>query len=144
MNTWRVCASLVLLVSVELWAATSSPQAAIRSSGETTLASRVGGVDIQVKLRTHEVAVGTPDKPVKLADSACTMSRIPCSVLDGMDITVGGEPLFVPRSVFADLADLGNAKLKFENGKYILVLLGGDASESYVVKIVFTRKRITY
>jgi len=81
---------------------------------------------------------------MKPPDSACTMSRIPCSVVDGLEIEVAEKPVFVPRSVFADLADVNDAKLVMQKGAYVLLLTGGDASESYIVKIMFNSQRVTY
>jgi hypothetical protein len=70
------------------------------------------------------------------------MSHFPCNLVDAIKISVNKTPLFVPRSAFADLADLGTAELVVENGKNILMLEGGDASESYIVKIAFTSKSV--
>lgn len=134
----------VLLVSVIQLCASSPAQVAVSSKGQTVVSSRFGTTAIQVKIRTHELPNGTADKPVKPPDSVCTMSRIPCSVIDGLEIAVAGEPVFVPRSVFADLADVNDAKLVIRKGGYVLFLTGGDASESYVLKVVFNRKRVTF
>jgi len=134
-----------LALAIQLVApSSSSAQVTVTSKGETVASVRLGQVPIQVKIRTHELPNGTAAKPVKPTDSACTMSRIPCSVVDGVEIEVAGEPLFVPRSAFSDLSDLSTAKVSVNKGKYALTLVGGDASESYVVKIVFSRKRVTY
>ena len=119
-------------------------QVSVNPKGETVISSGFKTGTVQVKIRTHELPNGTGDKPVKPSGSSCTMSRIPCSAVDEVGITVAGEPLFVPRSAFADLADINNAKLATEHEKYLLILVGGDASESYVVKIEFDRKHITY
>jgi hypothetical protein len=72
------------------------------------------------------------------------MSRIPCSVVDGLEITIGGKSVFIPRSVFADLSDVNDAKVIMQKGAYVLLLTGGDASESYIVKIVFDSQRVIY
>lgn len=140
----KLWARLVLVVVIEMCAASASTPVVIKSSGDTVVSSRFGEVGVRVKIRTHELPNGTTDKPLKPPDSSCTMSRMPCSVVDSIEISVAGAPVFVPRSVFADLADVNNAELAMEKGRYVLTLIGGDASESYIVKIVFNRTRITY
>jgi len=65
------------------------------------------------------------------------MSRMPCSVVDGMTVSVNAEALFIPRSVFCDLADVGAASLHTTGKGWVLTLTGGDASESYGVTIEF-------
>jgi hypothetical protein len=55
---------------------------------------------------------------------------------------VNGNPLFVPRSVFCDLADLNKAEIKASESQSILTLYGGDASESYIAKIEFDATQV--
>ena len=51
---------------------------------------------------------------------------------------MNGNALFVARSVYADLADVGIASLhKKKKGQFVLTLCGGDASESYTLEITF-------
>ena len=59
-------------------------------------------------------------------------------------MTIAGKSVFIPRSVFADLSDVNDAKLIMQKGAYVLLLTGGDASESYIVKIGFNSQRVTY
>jgi hypothetical protein len=119
-------------------------QVAVNSKGETIVSSRFGNTPIHVKITTHELPNGTADKPVKPPASACTMSRFPCIVVDEIEIAAAGEQLFVPRSAYADLSDTNSAKLATDGGKFVLILFGGDASESYIAKIEFNRKRVTH
>jgi hypothetical protein len=140
----RVGVGILFVSLTSLVSASLSAQVAVTPKGETIVSSRFGTAPIQVRIRTHELQNGTADKPVKPPDSACTMSRIPCSVVDGLDITAAGERVFVPRSVFADLADVNDASLSLQKSSYVLLLTGGDASETYTVKILFNRKRVTF
>ena len=143
MKISNLCVCVCFLIFGQLQPNARAAAVPVKSKGETTLQSTLGKLKVEVKIRTHEVPNGTPANPVKPKDSACTMSRIPCSPVDAIKISVNKTPLFVPRSAFADLADLGTAELAVENGRNILVLEGGDASESYIVKIAFTSKSIT-
>jgi hypothetical protein len=113
-------------------------------SGDTSLAIQYAGSKVQVTISTHEVQNGTPSKPVKPKHSACTMSRMPCSVVDEISVTINGKPLFVPRSVYCDLADLGSASLKASGRGWSLTLVGGDASESYQLVVDFSSQSINH
>jgi hypothetical protein len=62
--------------------------------------------------------------------------------VDGIEIAVSSKPITVPRSVFCDLADLNSAEIRIEQNELILTLTGGDASESYIVKIVFDTEHV--
>lgn len=118
-------------------------QFVIASKGETVVVAKSAKFNAQVKIRTHEVQIGKPsEKRPDVIRSSCTYSRYPCSVVDGIDIFVNGEQIFVPRSVFCDLADLNTAEIKIGQKESILTLHGGDASESYFVKIEFDAQRV--
>ena len=59
-------------------------------------------------------------------------------VLTNVKVSMNGTPVFVPRSAYADLAWVQHATL--HHG--ILMVQGGDASESYNVRIRFNSKRV--
>jgi len=116
----------------------------IVTHGETLISATVDKLVVRVKLRTHEKLIGKPSDPrPDTIDSNCTYSRYPCSIADRIDISVNGSSLFVPRSVFSDLADLNTASIALgDNDDVVLTLHGGDASESYIVKIDFDATRV--
>jgi hypothetical protein len=64
------------------------------------------------------------------------------SRVERIEIMVGGKQIFVPRSVFLELFDLYNAEIRLGPKKVVLALDGGDASESYWVKIEFDAKQV--
>jgi hypothetical protein len=111
----------------------------VASKGVTDIAATFGKTQVSVKITTHEVDIGKPSgqRPEKIL-SSCTYSRVPCSPVDYIEISVNGNALFVARSVYADLADLGVASLRQKKkGQFVLTLGGGDASESYTVAVTF-------
>jgi hypothetical protein len=111
----------------------------VASQGVTDVAAAFGKTQVSVKITTHEVDIGKPggERPTKI-HSNCTYSRVPCSPVDYVEISVNGNALFVARSVFADLADVGEASLhQKKKGQFVLTLGGGDASESYTVEVTF-------
>jgi hypothetical protein len=115
----------------------------IAPNGETAIVASSTKVSVRVQIRTHEVEIGEPsEKRPDVIRSSCTYSRYPCSIVDGIDILVNGKPIIVPRSVFCDLADLNTAEIRIEQKESILTLNGGDASESYIVKIEFDAERV--
>ncbi len=133
--------SCLVVVLVTGCAYASQPMTPVTSQGETLIAATAGKLNVQVKIKTHEVQIGKPsDGRPLVTQFSCTYSKYPCGIVDRIEITVDGNPLFIPRSVFCDLADLNKAVIKKgKKGKKgaILTLYGGDASESYIVKIEF-------
>jgi hypothetical protein len=98
---------------------------------------------VEVTINTHELQIGNAsDKGPSAIQSSCTYSRYPCRLVDSIDIAINGSALFIPRSVFCDLADLSNAEIKEGRDGIILALYGGDASESYVVEIEFDENSV--
>jgi hypothetical protein len=139
----KIVVCLQILLAAGLHAATVQQSKPVASKGVTVIAAKSDKLSVRVKIITHEVDIGKPsDKRPEVNRSSCTYSRYPCSIVDGIDISVNGKPLFVPRSVLCDLADLNTAEVRIEQNKSILTLTGGDASESYIVKIEFDKDRI--
>ncbi len=134
------CLWIISIIGVEVEAV---ERALIAPSGETVIVASSAKVNVRVQVRTHEVQIGQPsEKRPDVIRSSCTYSRYPCSVVDDIEIFVNGKPIFVPRSAFCDLADLNTAEIRIEQKKSILTLNGGDASESYIVKIDFDAERV--
>lgn len=115
----------------------------VAPQGETRVVVTLGHRSIEVVLKTHEVQIGKPSDPrPDVISSSCTYSRYPCSIVDHIDIKVNNNSIFVPRSVFCDLADLDTAELGASGKGIILTLTGGDASEAYIVKIWFDAEAV--
>jgi len=115
----------------------------VASQGETLVAATAGNLNVQIIIITHELQIGKPsDGKPSVTQSSCTYSRYPCSIVERIEITVNGNSLFIPRSVFCDLADLNNAEVITGENEAVLTLYGGDASESYMVKIEFDSDKV--
>lgn len=122
---------------------TSTP-AKIASKGTTVVDAAFGKIQVSVKITTREVDIGKPSdpRPEKIL-SSCTYSRVPCSLIDYMEISVNGNSMFVARSVYADLADVSVANLRQrKKNQFVLILSGGDASEGYSVEITFDKNAV--
>lgn len=121
------------------------PSTKVAPQGETFVeAPTAAGSAVRVEIKTHEMQIGKPSDPrPAVIESNCTYSKYPCSIVDQIAITVNGDQLFVPRSAFADLADLNTAEVTAAKEGWILTLDGGDASEGYIVKIDFNKIRVT-
>jgi hypothetical protein len=139
--------SVVCLLTVFITAAhgqSVQKQIPITPNGRTVIAAGFHDMKVRIQLITHQVNIGKPsDKKPGTVRSNCTYSRYPCSIVDAIDITVNGASVIVPRSVFSDLADLNYGQVGIMQKSSILTMAGGDASESYVVRIRFNRERIT-
>jgi hypothetical protein len=73
---------------------------------------------------------------------ACAGTTHACRGVQRLRIAVNEQPLFIPTSLFFDLADLRKGQIAFEGKDAILLLIGDDASESYNVKIRFNANRV--
>jgi len=115
-NAARVLAFLCILsLSSKLSFNAGQQRIAIASTGATLLLAKSGKSDVRVRLTTREVQNGSPSEPSEQSrDLGCTNSRFPCSLVDVIEIFVNEEQLFVPRSVFADLADLAFGEIRLE------------------------------
>ena len=115
----------------------------IASQGATKIARIFGKDAINVAIIAHELNIGkSSDEAPKQRLTSCTYSRMPCSLVDLVEIFVNGTALYIPRSVFSDLADVSRGDVKKVGKSFILSLHGGDASESYTVNIIFDKQRI--
>jgi len=116
---------------------------AVARKGNSLLETKINGTAVRVAITAYQIDLGKQQEPPPERSNNCTYSSFPCSQVSGLQISVGGTNLFVPRSVFADCTDIGNMSLTTEAGGYVLTLTGGDASEAYSVKVFFTGHEIT-
>lgn len=63
-------------------------------------------------------------------------------MVNKIKLRIDNKAIFFPRSAFCDLTDIISASLIIENEEMILLIIGGDASESYKVEIIFDKKRV--
>ena len=139
-----LCLALVIIVIPRTYAETVQQPTKVASSGETVITAHSRNISVQVEITTHEVQIGKPsDERPDIVYTSCTYSRYPCSVVDLIAILVNGKPITVPRSAFCSLADLNGADVRLGQKEAVLTIKGGDASESYFVKIRFNRERVT-
>jgi hypothetical protein len=64
------------------------------------------------------------------------------SIIQGLEISVGGKSIASPDSVYDHLFDPHEASLRFENGSFVLRIDGEDASNSYFVRVYFDREGV--
>jgi hypothetical protein len=60
-----------------------------------------------------------------------------------LQISVDGERIFVPRSVFADMVDTEEATLRSQDGEFVLSITGSDAADSYILLVFFKKGEVT-
>jgi hypothetical protein len=144
-HIFKIVVCLQILLAAGLHAETVQQQKPVSPNGETVIDAKSAKFNVRVKIVTHQVNVGKPsDERPKVIRSACTYSHYPCSIVDRLEIAVNGKSVPVPCSVLCSVtADLNTAEVKIEQNKAILTLDGGDASESYIVKIEFNKEMVT-
>lgn len=108
----------------------------VTPSGETRVSAVLGKTKAEATFRTSTVQIsGAEEKNRRFAQ--CTYSRIPCSLTEQVRVRIDGSDVFIPRSAYADLGDITSAELAGSDNRVTLTIRGGDASESYVAKLLF-------
>jgi len=139
----KVFAGLVLGLTLGLALAAPASQ----ENGATLIvksaSARVLGKNVKIQVRGATVDIGSQssERPQHVENS-CTYSKFPCIAVTSIEIEVDGNELFVPRSVFADLSDVTDIQLSALGKQMLLTLKGGDASEAYAVKVLFSKDQI--
>jgi len=142
-----VCALISLFLSAA-WGQNQKrgPQAGrettVARSGGSSLDTEINGALVQILITQYQIDIGKKEEPPAERKNNCTYSSFPCSQMSSLHIRVKGISLFVPRSVFADCADVGSMRLALEGEDYVLTLTGGDASEAYSVKVFFNANQV--
>lgn len=104
---------------------------AVKSSGLTSVSATINGVTVSAKMRTSVIDVGAQGQERHTAANLrCTFSRLPCSLVDSLEISVAGHAVWVPRTLEVMLSDVNSATIRREGSRIVLYLTGGDASEA--------------
>lgn len=112
------------------------------SSRVLTQKSKVRLSDASATRRVEAtLAMRTADAPAA-SGVVCGGTTSPCREVTHLELRVDGQPVPVAYSVYRDLFDLHRGTLKADAGGGVLDLQGGDASESYNVRIRFDTQRV--
>lgn len=131
----RISLLLLTLLAAPLSAAAES--SAHFSSDTTSLSHKAPGFNVEVILTSRllkSVDVIPQVEPGQFPEAI--------RVVQSLKIKVNGRKIFVPRSAFADLFWVGTAELTAAKSKGSLTVNGGDASESYHVRIEFDARAV--
>jgi hypothetical protein len=144
-SAYRVVAWTLLISLSQLGIAGAQERGHVAPNGETILTANLGRSKVRITFKTHTVENGTPSQPREDAlKIGCTNSRFPCVLVDVLTINVAGTTILVPRSLVCDLSDVGPVEVSRKQGKFVLTVYGGDASESYFMKIEFDSTRVLH
>lgn len=124
-------------------AAKESGEISVSSVGDSVLVKQIDGKAIRVVLSASKIDIGTGRPSPEARKTNCLYTSRPCSQVSNVSIWVNGVRLFVPRSVFADCADLGAMSIASTGKLYVLTLAGGDGAEAYTVKVFFNSHSVT-
>lgn len=135
---------IFIFLSISCCNAIASADTKISKQGETNFTAYFDSKKISISIWTRQIDIGKPsNEHPERRFTNCTYSQFPCSLVELLEIKVGNQSLFINRSVFSDLADINNLKVKKKESDYfVLTLNGGDASESYSVDIIFNSTSI--
>jgi len=106
----------------------------INPVGDSILSSKAKNAKTNVNIKSARVKT-----PLSLKSSYEVES---VSIVEQISITVNGNQVFVPRSVYTDLFDVKNGTLAVNKQGSVLTLCGADASESYCVQIYFDNQKV--
>src|SRR5712691_10668789 len=109
------------------------------SDNEVTLIeASSANLKVSVVVKTRNV------KASELIGDLGTLGQFPDTVrvIQKLQITVNGSPIFVPRSTYADLLAVRQAEVSLAGRTPTLQLSGGDASESYLARIEFDKSTV--
>jgi hypothetical protein len=122
----------VVLAMVAAPASLAAQQSVELSADVAALTQSVPGFSVEVTLKSR-LAAAVDVFPE--AEAGQFPDRV--RVVQSLRIRVNGRELFVPRSVFADLSWVTAAEVAASKSSGRLTVRGGDASESYFVRIEF-------
>lgn len=111
-------------------------QTVIAKSGPTSVRVRSAGKDIDIAFHTARVERNSDAFPSIESDTKAV------TLVQKLEISIGGKSIFVPRSVFADLLDPRKASIQFEKGDFVLKIAGADGAESYFVNVYFDMAKV--
>jgi hypothetical protein len=139
MNTsgLRICA-LVLGIFVAASSVAAQKSTGIALSGSTSIA--IASNSTQAKVILHASQRG--EKSGARCDAVRSSNMPNTTSLEAVEIIVNGKTLFVPRSAYLALNSLRQAALQADGRTFILELSGGDAAESYFVRIYFDARGV--
>lgn len=123
--------SITLCLALASVANASVNETEIAHTGTSILRATLGGKPLEIAFTAIQVKNSDPLFPLE-PDYAKEVS-----VIQRMTITIGGQSLFVPRSVFANLFDARKASLAFEKDAFVLSIVGADGAELYLVRVYF-------
>jgi hypothetical protein len=136
-TTLGLCLFLALPIGV------SARQVVVAPQGTTLVSMDSRSQRAEAKFTTHAVDIGKSSNIRQTAASTgCTYSRVPCSLVDVLEISVDKKLLLVPRSAVEGIADVNSAELVRRADLWTLVVDCGDASESHRVEITFNGMRV--
>src|SRR5579863_2382963 len=117
----RYCLLLVALcVLMVSPAPAENSEKGISQSGDTVLSATLAKK--RVIIRLHAVKLKRDDPGFPLALDQYNQA----SLIKQMSISVDGENVWVPRSVYADLFNARRGSLTSENGVFVLLIGGAD------------------
>lgn len=107
-------------------------------SGESILSASNKKISIELKIKTYLIEGNPTPAEDSLLMKDCLDGRPPCSFVEDISISVNKNNIVVPHSVYRGVTNLRRAILSIiGSNKYELKLVGGDASESYILVILF-------
>jgi hypothetical protein len=124
-----------IVMCVFSWCLFAGESIKIPSKGSFVLDGIVNGENINISLCVRSLGNG----------GDCCNDVLEPSALIGiycLRITVNGQSIFVPRSLYSDVLNPREMHLLRYKNNFKLVIVGGDGSDTYNVDILFGKTRV--
>jgi hypothetical protein len=128
---------LTFAIVSNIWADARERKEPITDKGETIVAAFSSKFKVRVTIQTTRI----PGRLPFVSEEELGSNTNP-TVIKMISITINGTPLFVSRSAFADLVDPREARISFQSKQVVLTVWGGDAADSYIMRLYFDRKAV--
>ena len=129
-----LCFLGTLLATVSLCGAQTPIE--IAWPGTARLTETVKGVRVDVTFNTVTIDRSNPLFPYPMDGWHPDF----IGVVRAIEISVDGQPIYLPPSVFGTLQAPNRASLRSEKGDFVLEITGGDAGLTTVTRIYFDKK----
>jgi hypothetical protein len=136
LNAGRLLPLIFLTVSEFFLLGTARAQTKIERSSTTVLsmASPKGRANVTIHTAIFDRSCTCPSLMARILTEV-NVKEI--SVIEQMEISVGGKSIVVPSSAYDELFDPHEATLSFENGGFVLRILGADGAYAYFTRTFF-------
>ncbi len=138
----RICVAPCIALLISTLAPAGAHNEATRILPGTTVIQSQSPLGIGVVTMVTKVLRGDDAGSCPASRAWTALGPNSAAVIEEMKITINGNSIPVPLSVYASLFEPGGASLKFDDGTFVLRIDGADGGEAYFVLLYFDAKGV--